>query len=340
VDHAVDHGDEVSADLHHQPTGRELVRAQAQFLVLGRDMPPTEGLQVRAVGCLGAAVVRVEGGHPTPSTYPLAVGAIVVLRGLDTAHDQCVVDFAVVFLGCNGDGTGHAITSGAPKAGPTSSSVIFDPGATPVPDRLHARQKLGPRTDHALDRPNRLLGWCAIEASAAPCVLCAPYQCLDLRFVRHLGRLVLFVPERRDLSVFDLAAVGIGADLLERLPAVGDLHQLGGAAGADADLFECLLPLGPGAGTALERREILTGGDVVLLGFLGRPVAPADVRPDRADQSRLIRAGGRDFLDGGFRMLAGRRPLFHLSHVRFPFAGAAQRTPAGIFLAGAGQSVG
>src|SRR5438128_8574871 len=37
---------------------------------------------------------------------------------------------------------------------------------------------------------------------------------------------------------------------------------------------------------------MLTGGDVVLLGFLGCLVALGDVRLDRADQLRLIRVGG------------------------------------------------
>jgi hypothetical protein len=37
---------------------------------------------------------------------------------------------------------------------------------------------------------------------------------------------------------------------------------------------------------------------------------------------------------------AGRPAVGYVGHVEIPFAGAAQRTPAGIFLAGAGQSVG
>jgi len=96
--------------------------------------------------------------------------------------------------------------------------------------------------------------------------------------VRYLARLIL-----------------PGAHLLDRLAAIGDLHQLGGAAGADAELgLEQLLPLSPVAGVLLlERRKVLTGGDLlVVLGSLGGLIARSDVRLDGADQLRLIRGRG------------------------------------------------
>jgi len=85
-----------------------------------------------------------------------------------------------------------------------------------------------------------------------------------------------------------------GAHLVDRLGAVGDLHQLGGAALADADLgLEQLFPLGPAAGVlSLERLQMLAGGDVMLLGFLGGLIALGDVCLDPADERRLRQGDG------------------------------------------------
>src|SRR5262249_47592740 len=73
---------------------------------------------------------------------------------------------------------------------------------------------------------------------------------------------------------------------LDRLAAVGDLHQLGGAASADVHLvLEQCFPFFPGAGVRrLERHEILPGGNVMLLGFLGGLIALGDVGLDLGDQ--------------------------------------------------------
>src|SRR5262249_61724486 len=96
--------------------------------------------------------------------------------------------------------------------------------------------------------------------------------------------------------------VFLGAKFRKRLAAVGDLHQLGCAAGADADLdLEQRLPLGPVAGVLLlERREMLAGGNVVVLALLGGLSALGDVRLDRADERRLRRRG-RGVIGGGDR---------------------------------------
>src|SRR5262249_8111195 len=129
--------------------------------------------------------------------------------------------------------------------------------------------------------------------STEPRAIRAPSQRADFCLVR-LDRLIFLfsVPERRNFAVLNLAPIGIVADLIGRLAAIRDRHQLRGAALADADLgLEQRLPLFPRAGvTGLERSEVLAGGDVMLLGLLAGVVAFGDMRPDRADQSLLIRA--------------------------------------------------
>src|SRR5262249_52957020 len=65
------------------------------------------------------------------------------------------------------------------------------------------------------------------------------------------------------------------------------------AAGADADPgLEKRFPFSPRGRGVLEPLEVQTGGNEVLLGLLGGPVSPGDMRPDRADQLRLIRGAG------------------------------------------------
>src|SRR5262249_1064901 len=89
-----------------------------------------------------------------------------------------------------------------------------------------------------------------------------------------------------------LDALGAGdSEPLGSLAAVGDLHQLAGAPGADADLLEPVLPFSPRGGRVLELLEVQTGSDVVLFGFLGGPFALGDVRLDQADELR--RSGGK-----------------------------------------------
>jgi hypothetical protein len=61
---------------------------------------------------------------------------------------------------------------------------------------------------------------------------------------------------------------------------------------------------------------------------------------DRAATPRLFDATAPRITPGSFECgFAGRPAAGYVGHVD-PFAGAAQRTPAGIFLAGAGQLVG
>src|SRR5262245_59915920 len=208
------------------------------------------------------------------------------------------MDLAVRRTGCDRDGASDAIASlvlaagGAGNAGSLATTVVFDEAAEPVFRRHHARVKRAPRVDRATGRLDCLLVWYAIKASAAPRLFCAPEQCFDFCFVRF-NRLIFFVPERRDLSVLELPPIGIVTDLLERLAAIRDLHQFGGAASADVELsLEKRLPLFPRAGVAgLERSEVLAGGNVMLLGLLAGVIALGNMRPDRVDQSLLIRAG-------------------------------------------------
>src|SRR5262249_17762567 len=88
-----------------------------------------------------------------------------------------------------------------------------------------------------------------------------------------------------------LQALGdTGTDVGEGLTAVRNHHQLGRAALADADLgLEQPFPFGPGtAMLCLERLEVLTGGDVVLLCLIGGLIAPGNVGLDRPDQVLLV----------------------------------------------------
>src|SRR5262249_42658022 len=90
--------------------------------------------------------------------------------------------------------------------------------------------------------------------------------------------------------MLDLAPIGIGADLLDRLAPVGDLHQLRGAAGADADLgLKQRFPFRPVAGVPLlERREVTASGDIMLVGLLFGLVAPGYMRLDVANELHLV----------------------------------------------------
>jgi hypothetical protein len=62
---------------------------------------------------------------------------------------------------------------------------------------------------------------------------------------------------------------GVSPDLIDRLCTIRDLHELGGARLADANLIlDQRLPLCPIASvTGLERFEVLASGDVMLVGF-------------------------------------------------------------------------
>src|SRR5262249_16868640 len=84
-----------------------------------------------------------------------------------------------------------------------------------------------------------------------------------------------FVPERRrSFPVLNLAPIGIGADLCDRLATVRELHQLAGAARRKPDLgFENAFPFRPGGGVGgLQAREVLPSRNVMLfrliLGFV------------------------------------------------------------------------
>src|SRR5262249_44360055 len=109
----IDYGDKVPPNLHHQSTAREFVGAQAQLLVLGRDILPTEGLQVGAVHPLRAAMVWIKGAHAAPSPGSLAPFRITaVAPGVyvpNLSHRQRVMDLAVGLPGRNGDGAGDAV---------------------------------------------------------------------------------------------------------------------------------------------------------------------------------------------------------------------------------------
>jgi hypothetical protein len=61
--------------------------------------------------------------------------------------------------------------------------------------------------------------------------------------------------------------------------------------------------------------------------------APPDLTAATGADYRRITPGS---FECGF---AGRPAAGYVGHVEIPFAGAAQRTPAGIFLAGTGQFV-
>src|SRR5262249_32182378 len=148
-------------------------------------------------------------------------------------------------------------------AGSLAAAVVLNPAAEPSLRRHHARVKLAPCVGRATSCVDRFLVRYTIKASAEPRLLRRPQQGSNFRLVR---RFTFSVPERRNLSVLDLAAIGIGADLLDRLSAVGQLHQFGRAAFADADLgLEQFSPLCPAATvTGLERLQVLAGGDVML----------------------------------------------------------------------------
>src|SRR5262249_14130478 len=143
---------------------------------------------------------------------------------------------------------------------------------------------------------------------------------------------LFFVPERRNSAMLNLAPIGIGANLLNRLAAIGDLHQFGGAAGADADLgLEQLLPLGPVAGVLLlERREVLAGGDVVLLSLVLGFVAFLDMRLDSANQLRLVHSSPSLIRSASFALvrltMSVRLPSRRLiRYIRGHFGSAAMR---------------
>src|SRR5262245_14338926 len=78
VDYTIDDSDEVSADLHHQSTEREFVRAQADLLVPGRNMLPTEGFQIGSVHSIRAAGIWIKGAH-APSPRILAQCRVVAV---------------------------------------------------------------------------------------------------------------------------------------------------------------------------------------------------------------------------------------------------------------------
>src|SRR5262249_47863261 len=71
VDHVIDHSHKVAMDADNESAPRELIRAQAHPLALGRGTAPAERLQVGAIDLVAAAVVGIKRAHAAAAPFSL-----------------------------------------------------------------------------------------------------------------------------------------------------------------------------------------------------------------------------------------------------------------------------